>query len=324
MKRQGWVLGLLGVGWVLLTACGHRYPIPPRGEGLTLTDSTFLRVQVLDFPSDTVRDLLFGDGLYVLTQRALHKLYPDGSPTPAVFGGLVDPTAVAQDRSTGEVYVLDRGLQAILRYPPDGDSSGTVVVQDTGWVDPRGLAVVNGGLIVTEYALHLLLRYDPDSTGQFTAPPDTLAREGNGILNVRNPWGVFPDFSGQIWVASSGQHWVEHFTASLPLQNLLHLGDSTGVGGADTGVFRHPVDVSGDLLGRVVVADSGNRRLQMFSPDGAFAQMFGSPDSLAPLAVLMSPDGQKVWAGFVGRVERYEHPSLPGNPDLPPEYGGGL
>ncbi len=324
MNPRHGIFGLVSVAVLGWAACGHRYPIPPRGEGLTLTDSTFLRVQVLEFPGDTVRDLLFGDGLYVLTQRTLHKRYPDGTPTPAHFGGLVDPTAVAQDRTTGEVYVLDRGRQAVLRYPPDGDSVGAVVLQDPGWVDPRGLAVVNGGLIVTEYALHLLLRYDPDSTGQYTLPPDTLAREGNGILNVRHPWGVFPDFSGQIWVASTGQHWVEHFTAAQPLQNLLHLGDTTGQGGADTGVFRHPVDVSGDLFGRVVVADSGNHRLQLFGPDGAFSQIFGSPDSLAPLTVLLSPDGQRVWAGYVGRVERYEHPNLPYDPDLPPEYGGGL
>jgi Uncharacterized conserved protein len=309
---------------VMLGACGHRYPIPPRGEGLTLTDSTFLRVQVLDFPGDTVRDLMLGDGLYVLTQRTLHKLYLDGTPTATHYGGLVDPTAVAQDRTTGEVYVLDRERQAVLRYPPDGDSLGTVVLEDTNWVDPRGLAVVNGGLIVSEHAQHLLLRYDLDSTGQYTLPPDTLSREGNGILNVRQPWGIFSDFAGQIWVASTGQHWVEHFTATLPLQNLLHLGDTTGQGGADTGVFRHPVDVSGDLFGRVVVADSGNRRLQLFSPDGSFSQIFGSPDSLAPLAVLLAPDGQRVWAGYAGRVERYEHPNLPYDPDLPPEYGGGL
>ncbi len=303
---------------LLLAACGTKMPLPPRSEGLLLTDSTFVRVQALDFPGETLVDLAFGDGLFVLTPDTLYKLRFDGSFTDAVFGGILRGTAVTQRRSDGRVFVVDEEARAVWSYPSDGSPAPETVLVDPEWVAPRGIEATDDAVFVADSALDMVFRYTFDSTG---VRKDTFLAPGEGFLNARGPMGLFLDYQNTLWVVSSQKHWANQVSVSLPPTLLGHVGDSLGEGGDTVGRLHTPRDVSGDLFGRVVVADFGNRRLQIFSAlDGRFLQAFASPDTLAPFSVTMSADGKKIWAGFAGRLERYETPQIPQFPDYDPGY----
>lgn len=300
--------------------CGTKMPLPPRSEGLLLTDSSFVRVQLLEFPGETLVDLAFGDGLFVLTPDTLYKLRFDGSFTDAVFGGIQRGAALTQRRSDGRVFVADEGAKAVWAYPSDGSPAPETVLVDPDWVAPRGIEATDEAIFVSDSALDMVFRYVLDSTGVVR---DTFLLPGEGFLNGRGPEGLFLDYQNTLWVMSSEKHWGNRVSVSPPPALLGHVGDSLGEGGSDTGRLLFPRDVSGDLFGRVVVADFGNRRLQIFSAvDGRFLQAFASPDSLAPFSVTMSADGEKIWAGYAGRLERYETPQIPQFPEYDPGYEG--
>jgi len=293
-------------------------PLLSKSEGLLLTDSTFVRVQAVDFPGETVVDLAFGDGLFVLTPDTLYKLRFDGSFTGAVFGGILRGAAVVQRRSDGKVFVVDEGAKAVWAYPSDGSPMPETVLVDTSWVAPRGVEATDKAIFVADSALDVVFRYTFDTSG---VRRDTFLGPGEGFLNARGPGGLFLDYQNTLWVVSSEKHWANRVGVIPPPALLGHVGDSLGVGGRDAGRLFLPRDVSGDLFGRVVLADFGNRRLQIFSAqDGRFLQAFASPESLAPFSVVMSADGKKIWAGFAGRLERYETPQIP---QLPDEYNPG-
>lgn len=309
MRR--WIL--LFSGWVWF-GCGQKIPLPPRGESLTLTDSSFVRVQKIAFPGETLVDLTFGDGLYVLTLDTLYKLRLDGSPTDAVFGGIQRGVALAQRRSDGKLYVLDAGLPGVLAYPSDGSVLPETVLIDTIWEAPRGLAVLAETLWVADSAAHRVYRYSWDTLHNVLR--DTFLYPGEGFLNAKGPVGLFLDYQNTLWVPSAEKHWINRISTTSPPSLLGHLGDSLGEGGSQPGQFQSPRDIGVDLWGHAVVADYGNRRLQVFSTlDGKFLQTFGSPDSLAPWCVTLSADGSKIWAGYVGQLERYETPKIPEFPD---------
>lgn len=50
---------------------------------------------------------------------------------------------------------------------------------------------------------------------------------------------------------------------------------SFGSEGSDEGQFKFPRGVAVDEQGYIVVADSGNNRIQIFSPEGNFLKSFG-------------------------------------------------
>jgi DNA-binding beta-propeller fold protein YncE/4-amino-4-deoxy-L-arabinose transferase-like glycosyltransferase len=70
--------------------------------------------------------------------------------------------------------------------------------------------------------------------------------------------------------------------------------DSWGQAGDGPGQFREPRDVAVGADGRLYVADTGNRRLQVFSPEGEFLEEWagGEEPFVEPLAVVANSRGQ--------------------------------
>lgn len=62
--------------------------------------------------------------------------------------------------------------------------------------------------------------------------------------------------------------------------------------GAEPGQFQDPRGVAVDAAGNVYVADTGNRRVQKFTADGALLQVFGEDADLRePFDLVVAPDG---------------------------------
>lgn len=84
---------------------------------------------------------------------------------------------------------------------------------------------------------------------------------------------VAPD--GTIYVADSGNHRIQHFTAEGQLlQAWGSFGDASR-GNAPGGTFNEPWDVAVGLDGSVYVADTWNHRVQKFTADGQFVKSWG-------------------------------------------------
>lgn len=78
-----------------------------------------------------------------------------------------------------------------------------------------------------------------------------------------------------------------------------------GERGCKNGQFNYPWDVavSDDGTGRIVVTDTRNRRVQLFSPDGTFLNKYGFEGTLtkhfaSPRGVCFTRDGQVIVTDF--------------------------
>ncbi len=159
----------------------------------------------LELPVDLMFDPV--NNLYVVDETAGKVLKFDlfGNQT-AVWSGLTQPTAIALTPSSNLV-VTEFGGTLFLFENGTGDFSvadGTILAE--GLVEPRGLAVLEDGLIVvSESGRHVLSTVDPDKPGVITIyagqdgvsgfrdgfaadalfdHPHDLARAGNGVLVV--------------------------------------------------------------------------------------------------------------------------------------------
>jgi DNA-binding beta-propeller fold protein YncE len=99
---------------------------------------------------------------------------------------------------------------------------------------------------------------------------------GSGPGQFQEPWGIAVSEAGRVYVADTWNHRVQVFDLEGNL--LLSWGSFMDTGGGadgEPGAFWGPRDVALDAGGRVYVADTGNKRVQVFSPEGEFVAQWG-------------------------------------------------
>lgn len=97
-----------------------------------------------------------------------------------------------------------------------------------------------------------------------------------GLFN--DAWGIAVDARGDVYVADTFNHRVQKFDAN---GNLLRTWGQPGVSNAPgEGTFTFffgPRAIAFDRNGRVLVSDTGNKRVQVFDAEGNFITQFGEP-----------------------------------------------
>lgn len=129
-----------------------------------------------------------------------------------------------------------------------------------------------------------------------------LEREGSREEEFISPRGIavlsYPDRREEIIVTDAGNHWIQVLSSSDG--KILR---QWGREGSGEGEFDYPSGIAvlpfPDGGGEIVVADTRNSRIQMFTPDGKFLRQWGQkgsgegefdfPDGIA---VLPLPDGR--------------------------------
>ncbi len=104
---------------------------------------------------------------------------------------------------------------------------------------------------------------------------DAEASEG---VSFKTPQGLAVDAADNLYVADRDLNRVIKLSPdgrTLLLQIAKTNGQGRPLPGAGPGELSHPFDVAVDTNGDVYVADSGNRRIQVFNADGAFLRQFG-------------------------------------------------
>jgi len=167
------------------------------------------------------------------------------------------------------VGILKWGFQGTgngqFHIPVDSavDSSGNVFVADSG----------NNRIQVFRVA-------NPCPSGTTAIVPGVCfviewGVQGQSDGEFHNPYGVAVDSSGNVFVADSGNNRIQVFRVANPCPSgttqvspgvcfVKKWGSAFSHYGTGPGQFQNPYDVAVDSSGNVIVADSSNRRNQMF------------------------------------------------------------
>jgi sugar lactone lactonase YvrE len=197
-------------------------------------------------------------------------------PGPAA-NQLRNPAGVYMD-GVGNLYVVDNLNHRIQRFGPNSTSAtaGTTVAGGNSpgpaadqLTLPYGVYVDGvGNVYVAEVGNNRIQRFGPNSTSSTAGI--TIAggnNYGNAANQLANPYGVYLDGVGNLYVADYGNHRIQRFgpnSTSATAGTTVAGGNGSGPA-ADQLVF--PFGVYADGIGNVYVADWGNSRIQFFGPN---------------------------------------------------------
>ncbi|CAN5640189.1 hypothetical protein BH09BAC4_BH09BAC4_04380 [soil metagenome] len=239
----------------------------------------------LDYPYgvyvDGLGNLYIADG----DNHRIQKWAPGASEGITIAGGngrgsganqLSDPTNVYVDGG-GNVYIADYSNDRVQKFPPNSTSatSGSTVAGGNGGGSgakqlnsPSSVYVDGAGnLYVSDYDNHRVQKFPPNSTSATSG--STVAGGngyGGGANQLANPYGMYVDKQGTIYVADEGNHRIQKF----PPNSTSATSGSTVAGGNGEGTganqLSNPLGVAVDGAGYVYVADTDNYRIQKFPP----------------------------------------------------------
>jgi DNA-binding beta-propeller fold protein YncE len=174
---------------------------------------------------------------------ALQQLGITGVAGSAV-GQFSFPRAVAVD-DEGRIYVADSGNNRVQVFNPDGSflrQWGSTCKLDT-------------------------------REGCQPAPAGSPGGDGQGQFN--EPWGIAVDRDGNVYVSDTWNHRIQKFDGQGNFLTMWGRFDSTGGELGTPGVFYGPRSLAIGQDGNLYVMDTGNKRVQVFTPDGAFFAQYG-------------------------------------------------
>ncbi len=216
--------------------------------------------------------LLIGSSyiLQVPEGKAGPSLPPLGGDRPAgaprfsfSINGVSRPLGVAVSPNGDRIYVTESdGLRQTKVFDRDGRPMGELVPPDSDPATrvPLYVAVdIIGQVYVSDRRAHAVFVYSPDGAylGKLKAPPE---KDGPW-----SPMALAADNQGNLLVTdvTTGKHRV------LVIGPDGEIIREFGREGAGEGEFKYPNSIASDSSGRILVADSNNGRLSVFTPDGA-------------------------------------------------------
>ncbi|CAF0947181.1 unnamed protein product [Rotaria sordida] len=229
--------------------------------------------------------------------------YPPGSNTASTVAGstsspgssraqLNSPTAISVTQN-GTMFIMDTSNYRVLRWQL-GDQLGYIVAGGNG----NGAAFTQIGtsygiftdsqnnIYISEYSNHRVTKW---FNGNITI--GTLIAGGNGIGTtpdkLNNPWGIYVDSSYSLYIADRNNHRVQRWDSGAA-NGITVGGDTSGTSGSFSYLLNNPTGVMVDQYGFIYILDTGNSRVQKWSPGSTFgitvvSSTYGTPIATATL-----------------------------------------
>ncbi len=198
--------------------------------------------------------------------------------------GPAPPETLPQDPYAG-AYIT---LEAVKTWGMQGRG-------DAQFANPRNVAVDPAGYIyVADSGNHRIQKFDAEGNHLLT-----WGSQGNAPGQFNEPWGLAVNEEGHVFVADTWNHRVQVFDGDGAFLN--QWGTHADVGGSvdpgTAGRFWGPRAIAIDGQGHVLVTDTGNKRVQVFTAAGEFVTMFGGfgvegGQMNEPVGVAVAPDGR--------------------------------
>lgn len=178
-----------------------------------------------------------------------------------------------------------------------------------GLISPKGVTVdALGNLYVVDSQANRVVKYNQE--GQVVAQ---VGRAGGGTGEFTEPWGIAVDAPGNVYVADTWNHRVQKFDADLRFVTTWGSYANVPSGGAERlGSFFGPRAIAVDAEGNLYVTDTGNKRVQKFSPHGLPLASYGTAGSgpgqlQEPVGIAISASGE-LWVAdtWNRRVQHFD------------------
>ncbi|MDX1490729.1 MAG: peptidyl-alpha-hydroxyglycine alpha-amidating lyase family protein [Pseudohongiellaceae bacterium] len=216
--------------------------------------------------------------LTLLSAEAQEYVLEENWPLPLPEGiewGQVPNVTIDQD---GFLYAFHRSDPPILKFSPQGElihSWGTDLI-----ATPHGFrAAPDGTLWATDFsrsAGHKVYQFD--TQGNLLMELGIKGLSGNTQTTFNGPTDVAVSENGDIFIADG--HWNNRI---VKFNSKGHFLMEWGTRGEEPGQFNLPHSLVIDKRGRLLVADRGNERIQIFTQEGEFItqwDQFGWPSGL--------------------------------------------
>ncbi len=207
----------------------------------------------------------------------------------------IGETELEETDSTIVSYVEGwRALSARLIFGSQGTEPGQ-------FERPNGIAIDPSGrfIYVADTGNHRIQKFTTD--GQFVAAWDqtsVIDTEIGTTEKFSEPWDVAIAPDGAIFVADTWNHRIQKLGADgRPIISWGLFGQyGTAEGAVGQSAFYGPRSIVVGSNGQVYVSDTGNKRIQVFDPDGQFAFQWGGGGILEgyldePVGIARGPDG---------------------------------
>ncbi len=175
---------------------------------------------------------------------------------------IVSPYGIATD-DKGRLFVVDTVLKRIHVFDTEGNQYFFFPADRTMLTSPVGIAIDRNGTIYVTDSKRAAVYVFKDNGKTF------VSTMGLGIFKRPTGIAVNPKTS-ELLVVDTLQSKVFRFD----LLNRLPKG-SFGTNGAANGQFHYPTNIYVTSTGNIIVSDSLNFRIQVFSPEGRFMFTFG-------------------------------------------------
>jgi DNA-binding beta-propeller fold protein YncE len=226
-----------------------------------------------------------------------------------------------ESQPTGDPYATNWRDVAAVQVFGSGIGTGSGQFQS-----PQGIAVAgDGSIYVADSLNHRIQKFDRN--GQFVTSLGGPGESSQPGL-FQEPWDVAVAPDGSVYVADTWNHRVQHFNGDGAYMNGWGAeGNTEGKATGDPGVFFGPRGIAVDKDGRVLVSDTGNKRVQIFDGTGTFISQFGGsglqPGQLdEPVGIDTDAQGNIAVADtWNGRVQTFD---VQGTPSASWEIDGWL
>ncbi len=205
---------------------------------------------------------------------------PDFFKLPANFA-LGEVPGVAMD-SLGHIFIFHRGENPLMEFGPDGEfvkawDVGTVVKAHGLYIDTEN------NIWLVDVENHTVRKFGRD--GNLLLALGTPGEPGEDASHFNQPTDVAVGPGGEIYISDG---YVNSRVVKYSAEG--NFIASWGKKGKRQGEFNLPHAIAVDSNGRVYVADRGNKRIQVFTSDGAFISEWKNVGT--PYGFYMSPDDE--------------------------------